>query len=91
MKRSFLTLSIIVTLLFTPLAHAAPLGTRTVLDNGATLLVAERPGVPMVIFNILLKSGAASDPTGKEGVANLTAELLTRGTKQYSGCSPRSS
>jgi zinc protease len=84
MKKSFLTLSIIVTLLFTPLTYAAPLGTRTVLDNGATLLVAERPGVPMVIFNILLKSGAASDPTGKEGVANLTAELLTRGTKQYS-------
>lgn len=84
MKKLFLTLSVLVTLFVTPFLYAAPLGTRTVLDNGATLLVAERPGVPMVIFNILLKSGAASDPTGKEGVANLTAELLTRGTKQYS-------
>ncbi len=83
MKKTFLTLSVLVTMLFSPLVHAAPLGTRTVLDNGATLLIAERPGVPMVIFNILLKSGAASDPTGKEGVANLTAELLTRGTKHY--------
>lgn len=83
MKNTFLTLSVLVTMLLPPLVHAAPLGTRTVLDNGATLLVAERPGVPMAIFNILLKSGAASDPTGKEGVANLAAELLTRGTKQY--------
>jgi zinc protease len=84
MKNAFLMLSVLVAMFFTPLVYAAPLGTRTVLDNGATLLVAERPGVPMVIFNILLKNGAASDPTGREGVANLTAELLTRGTKQYS-------
>lgn len=65
-------------------ANAAPLGTRTTLDNGAILLVAERPSIPMGVINILLKSGAAADPTGKEGAANLTAELLTRGTKQHS-------
>jgi len=70
--------------LCTNFAEAAPLGTRTVLDNGAVLLVAERPSIPMVVINILLKSGAAADPAGKEGVANLTAELLTRGTKQHS-------
>jgi len=64
--------------------HAAPLATRTVLDNGAILLVAERPSLPMVVINILFKSGAAADPAGKEGVANLTAELLTRGTTQHS-------
>ena len=64
--------------------HAAPLATRTVLDNGAILLVAERPSLPMVVINILFKSGAAADPSGKEGVANLTAELLTRGTTQHS-------
>jgi len=38
----------------------------------------------MIVMNILLKSGAAADPAGKEGVANLTAELLTRGTKKHS-------
>lgn len=83
MKRFRLTLGFLGFLLLTVPAQAAPLGTRTVLDNGAILLVAERPGVPMVIFNILLKSGAAADPTGKEGIASLAAELLTRGTKQY--------
>ena len=84
MKKPCLSLSFLAVLLLPVVVRAAPLGTRTVLDNGAVLLVAERPGVPMVIFNILLKSGAASDPAGKEGAANLTAELLTRGTKQYS-------
>ena len=77
-------LSIALSLLLTLPATAAPLAKRTVLDNGAILLVAERPGVPMVIINILLRSGAAADPTSKEGVANLTAELLTRGTKKHS-------
>ena len=63
---------------------AAPLGTRTVLDNDATLLVAERPGLPMVVLSMILKTGAAVDPQGKQGLANLTAELLTRGTTSYS-------
>ena len=63
---------------------AAPLGTRTVLDNDATLLVAERPGLPMVVLSMVLKTGAAVDPQDKQGLANLTAALLTRGTKSYS-------
>ncbi len=63
---------------------AAPLGTRAVLDNGATLLVAERPGIPMVVMNILLKTGSAADTDAKAGLANLTAALLTRGTKKHS-------
>ena len=63
---------------------AAPLGTRTVLDNDATLLVAERPGLPMVVLSMVLKTGAAVDPQDKQGMANLTAALLTRGTKSYS-------
>jgi zinc protease len=63
---------------------AAPLATRTVLENGAILLVAERPGIPMIVMHILFKTGAAADPEGKTGLANLTGELLTRGTKKYS-------
>lgn len=75
-----------VVLLVTPTVPttAAPLGTRTVLDNGAILLVAERTGVPMVVMTMLLKTGAMADPEDRAGLANLTAELLTRGTKQHS-------
>ena len=38
----------------------------------------------MAIMTMILKTGAAVDPQGKQGVANLTADLLTRGTKSYS-------
>ena len=65
-------------------SSAAPLGTRTVLDNGAVLLVAERPTLPMVVVNVMLRTGAVADPMTKAGLANLTAELLMRGTKKHS-------
>lgn len=58
----------------------APLGKRVVLDNGITLLVAERPGVPMIVVDVLIKAGSVYEPDQKAGLANLTAELLTRGT-----------
>jgi len=83
MKRSLITSLLLIAGFVSPLS-AAPLGTRTVLDNGATLLVAERPGLPMAIMAMILKTGAAVDPQDKQGVANLTADLLTRGTKSYS-------
>src|SRR5437762_13075520 len=82
--KAYVTLSFALLLCSAAPAQAAPLGTRTVLDNGATLLVAERPGIPMVVMTILLKTGAAADPDGKAGLANLTAVLLTRGTKTQS-------
>ena len=82
--KAYVTLSFALLLCSAAPAQAAPLGTRTVLDNGATLLVAERPGIPMVVMTILLKTGAAADPDGKAGLANLTAVLLTRGTKKHS-------
>ncbi len=34
---------------------------------------------PLVSFRILFKTGAASDPKGKEGVASLTAAMLSEG------------
>lgn len=83
MKTLLLTIAIVVIGYSAPL-QAAPLGSHTVLDNGAILLVAERPTIPMVVMNIMLKTGAASDPMGKEGLANLAAELLMRGTKKHS-------
>jgi zinc protease len=82
--KSYLTFCLALIIASAVPAAAAPLGTRTVLDNGAILLVAERPGVPMVVMTILLKTGATADPDDQAGLANLTGELLTRGTKQHS-------
>src|SRR5262249_23472501 len=83
MKLSFVLSLILLEWSASPIL-AAPLGTRTVLDNSAILLIAERPGIPMVVMNMVFKTGAAADPEDKAGLGNLTASLLTRGTKTYS-------
>jgi len=60
---------------------AAPAGwTRFALPNGLVVLVAERPGIPIVIVHASVEAGAVLDSEAKVGVANLTAELLTRGS-----------
>jgi len=65
-------------------AQAAPFtATRAVLDNGLVLLCAQRTEIPMVVVKVLVKAGSAQDRGGKEGAANLTAVLLTRGTARH--------
>lgn len=54
------------------------------LPNGLTILLMERHNLPLVTFQVLVKSGSTSDPTGDEGAASLTAALLRRGTKTRS-------
>src|SRR5439155_323620 len=58
-----------------------PAPVRTVLKNGLTVLVLERHSIPLVQLRLMVKSGSAADPAGKEGTAALTARLLKRGTK----------
>jgi len=64
---------------------AAPLARREVLPNGAVLLVAERPTLPIVVIRVSVPAGAVRDPADGLGLANLTADLLTRGTARRSG------
>lgn len=54
---------------------------RSVLENGLVLLASEERGLPMVTFNLLIRAGSRYDPQGREGLANLTARLLTYGTR----------
>jgi zinc protease len=61
-------------------APAAAAWTRFALPNGIIVLVAERPGIPIVVVRVSVEAGAVLDPPDKGGVANLTALLLTRGT-----------
>jgi zinc protease len=63
---------------------AAPLAHREVLPSGMVLLVAERPAVPVVTATLVLQAGAVFDPPQKPGVANLTALMLTQGTRTRS-------
>jgi zinc protease len=62
-----------------PVTSAAP----TVNANrqvGERLIVHRQPGSPFVAFNIWVQSGSAHDPAGKEGLAALTASVLSGGS-----------
>lgn len=54
---------------------------KIVLKNGLTVLLLEKHGVPLVSFDAIVKSGAAADPAGQEGLASMAAGLLRKGTK----------
>lgn len=49
-----------------------------------TLLVMENKKLPLVNFRLVLTAGSVYDPVGKEGLANLTASLIRKGTKTKS-------
>jgi predicted Zn-dependent peptidase len=54
---------------------------KIVLKNGLTVLLMEKHGVPLIDIFALVKTGAAADPAGQEGLASITASLLRKGTK----------
>ncbi len=54
--------------------------TRVELDNGAVLLLLEKPDVPLVGFEAIVRGGAVADPPGRAGTASLLAELLRKGS-----------
>jgi len=64
-------------------ASAAPLtlppATRVKLGNGLQVLVLPTARLPLVDFRMAVRAGAVDDPAGKEGLADLTAELMTQG------------
>lgn len=54
---------------------------KVVLKNGLTVLLLQKKGVPLVAFSALVKSGAAADPAGQDGLASITAALLRKGSQ----------
>jgi zinc protease len=52
---------------------------RTTLANGLTLVVAPRPGLPVVTVSLLVRAGPETDATGRPGVAAMTATLWPKG------------
>jgi zinc protease len=57
---------------------------RMVLDNGLTVLHAERDHLPFVVCSLLVKAGARHDPPEGAGLAGLTASLMREGTEKRS-------
>jgi len=54
------------------------------LPNGMTLLLVENHEQPTLSVSLSFRAGSVYDPAGKEGVAGLVAELLTKGTPSRS-------
>jgi len=78
----FLTLILhLVFLIWLSPSHAIDVK-REVLENGLTLLTVKRHNLPVVMVTIGIKAGNLVEPEEKGGLANLTAELLTSGTKK---------
>jgi len=64
-----------------PRPVAVPKPAERTLANGLRVIVVERHEMPLVTAQVLVKSGGEVDPQGLAGAADMTAELLTKGTK----------
>lgn len=54
------------------------------LENGLTVAVAQRKGLPFVCVDLAIQAGEFASPEGLPGLATFTAEMLRRGTLLYS-------
>ena len=57
-----------------------PAAAEKTLANGLRVIVAHRPGLPLVAADLRLAAGSAFDPADRAGLASMTADLTTRGT-----------
>jgi len=57
---------------------------KVVLENGITVLVREDRAVPLVSVRAAAPGGLLAETNSSNGVTHLAAELLVRGTSQYS-------
>jgi len=55
------------------------------LPNGLLVLSVEAHKLPQVIVRFVIPAGSKFDPAGHEGLANLTNQMLIRGTMNYTG------
>ncbi|MFN7972807.1 MAG: pitrilysin family protein [Acidobacteriota bacterium] len=60
-------------------AFTLPTETHATAENGLEVIVVPSSRVPMVAIRLVVRAGSADDPPGKEGLAALTASLLTQG------------
>jgi len=61
--------------------YVPPRFQRRKLSNGLELRVIERHDLPIVTFDLVVKSGETLTPKGKEGLGSIAASLVDEGTK----------
>ncbi len=90
MKMLAIALALLAQVETTPPPPAAPREphlpkpAEKMLSNGLRVIVVQKPGVPIVATRLLIKTGAEADPANLAGLADMTASLLTKGTKTRS-------
>ena len=57
---------------------------ETKLENGLRVIVAERPDLPLLAAQVVVRNGAEIDPPNLAGNASITGALLTKGTDSMS-------
>jgi zinc protease len=57
---------------------------KVALKNGLTLLLLENRQLPVVSLEVMVRAGSITDPGGRAGLSNFTAEMLARGTRTRS-------
>ena len=67
-----------------PLPARVPVPVERTLPNGLKLVVMEKHDVPIVSAQLLVGGGSATDPAARSGLAAITADLLTKGTRTRS-------
>ena len=58
---------------------------RETLSNGVRVLTLEHRETELIVLALLVPSGSAADPPGREGLAAFTAALLDEGTRRRPG------
>jgi len=56
--------------------------TTTVLPNGLTLLICERPEAPVFSYYTMVDAGSANDPNGQSGLAHMFEHMAFKGTTE---------
>lgn len=64
-----------------PRPVSVPKPVERTLRNGLRVIVVEHHATPLVAAQLLVKNGGEVDPASLSGLADMTAELLTKGTK----------
>jgi zinc protease len=67
-----------------PVAPVLPKPAEKTLANGLRVIVARSSDLPLVSADLTIKTGGWADPAGLSGVAGMTADMLTEGTKTRS-------
>lgn len=85
MKRFLLSCSMLLSFSTQlPAQLKLPVYSKHTLANGVTVYLMQRKGVPLVEIDVAVKGGNESDPKNEAGLADVTGDLLRRGSAQHS-------